>query len=478
MLRKIKDALVTNSLNRNICNTDNTQQEITRYYSVDEFCNKRYEDSQYFSIFHLNIHSIEKHVEAINILINQLQFKFDFLCFTESKINKDTPPKIDISIPGYQDPVGMPTAAKKGGVLIYVKNGIDFKPRPDLNIYKDKELESFFIEVINPNNTKAIVGNIYRHPLMEPSEFTNDYLSPMVDKLSAENKIVYLAGDWNFNLLNFSTNDDTMNFIDKMMGNLIMPTITVPTRIHSNGGTLIDNIFTNNINSSITGNLTVSISDHLPSFILIPNPITKHTKKSNIYRRDTKNFNKTEFLLDYFTINWDQVIEIEKEDPNKSMKNFIKKLNKLVNKHMPLRKVTRKEQTYMKPWINQYLLRKIEKKNKIYRKFLKTKRSDYKEEAKRLNNEITSTTRRNKKEYYAKYFADHKNDLKKVWQGIKEIINIKHKSQNSPSCIKIGDKYTTDPTTISNQFNNYFSNIAGKILKEGSTVVKSPLLSF
>ena len=55
----------------------------------------------------------------------------------------------DIKLDYYQYPVGTPTEANKGGVLIYVKEGIDFKPREDLNMYKPKELESYFIEVIN-----------------------------------------------------------------------------------------------------------------------------------------------------------------------------------------------------------------------------------------------------------------------------------------------------------------------------------------
>ena len=36
--------------------------------------------------------------------------------------------------------------------------------------------------------------------------------------------------------------------------------------------TLIDNIFSNSVNSSyISGNITTSISDNLPQFLLIPN---------------------------------------------------------------------------------------------------------------------------------------------------------------------------------------------------------------
>ena len=67
-----------------------------------------------------------------------LQFKFDIICLSESKIHKDCDHKIDINIDGYQSPVGTPTESAKGGVFIYVKNGINYKPRNYLEIYKKK----------------------------------------------------------------------------------------------------------------------------------------------------------------------------------------------------------------------------------------------------------------------------------------------------------------------------------------------------
>ena len=91
----------------------------------------------------------------------------------------------------------------KGGVLIYAKNGINFKPRHDLNtlVYKDKVLESFFIEAINTSGKNHIVGVIYRHPSMAPTTFVNEHLKPLTSRLAAENKNKYIAGDFNLDLL-------------------------------------------------------------------------------------------------------------------------------------------------------------------------------------------------------------------------------------------------------------------------------------
>ena len=53
-----------------------------------------------------------------------------------------------------------------GGVLLYIKKAINYKLRPDLRIYKKRELESVFIEIIQKNFKNIVVGFIYRHQYM------------------------------------------------------------------------------------------------------------------------------------------------------------------------------------------------------------------------------------------------------------------------------------------------------------------------
>ena len=130
-----------------------------KYYSVNEHNNKKFNSNKHFSLLHLNIHSLQFHIEELRIALQTLNLKFDFICISETKIYKNKDPTTDITIDGYQDPVGIPTEAQKGGVCIYTKIGIDWKPRVDLNIYKPKELESYFIEVMN-SGKNSIIGTI------------------------------------------------------------------------------------------------------------------------------------------------------------------------------------------------------------------------------------------------------------------------------------------------------------------------------
>ena len=67
------------------------------------------------------------------------------------------------------------------------------------------------------------------------------------------------------------TDMNTSNFFDTITSNLMVPHIIYPTRISSTSKTLIDIIFSNSLNFSLgtSGNLTLSISDHLAQFLII-----------------------------------------------------------------------------------------------------------------------------------------------------------------------------------------------------------------
>ena len=125
------------------------------YYNVDEFRSCKFSPSKNFSIMHLNIHSIQAHIGELISLLNMIDHKFDIIAISESKLSKD--PNTDINIPSYHEPSITKTEAGKGGTMIYVAKGHNFKPRKDLEIYQSKDLESTFIEVINPKESNDIV---------------------------------------------------------------------------------------------------------------------------------------------------------------------------------------------------------------------------------------------------------------------------------------------------------------------------------
>ena len=86
-------------------------------------------------------------------------------------------------------------------------------------------------------------------------------------KISKENKLFYIMGDFNLDLFNCHSHLFVTEFLDIMYSNMFFPLITRLTRITSNTATLINNIFTNHLdNYSFRGLLFTDISDHLPMF--------------------------------------------------------------------------------------------------------------------------------------------------------------------------------------------------------------------
>ena len=138
------------------------------------------------------------------------------------------PPAINIDIEGYSIEQ-TPTEASCGGALLYIANKFQYKTRPDLLIYKTKSLESIFIEILCQNQQNIVVGCIYKHPCMEIDEFISDFLTPLLEKLSSENKSVFLMGDFNINLLQCNDNDHISEYFNMLTSNNILPHINYNT---------------------------------------------------------------------------------------------------------------------------------------------------------------------------------------------------------------------------------------------------------
>ena len=51
------------------------------------------------------------------------------------------------------------------------------------------------------------------------------------------------------------------------------------------------------------------------------------------------------------------------------------------------------------------------------------------------------------------------NNLRKLWDGIKELVNIKPKNNASINCILVNGKTITAPMEIANNFNIYFTKL-------------------
>ena len=121
---------------------------------------------------------------------------------------------------------------------------------------------------------------------MDLSEFNNDYLNSVSEKLLREkNKHIILMGNFNVDLLKYTADTSTAQFQDQMYSSSLLPQTTSPTRSSTKSKTLVDNTFsTDSPEEPISGNIITSISDHLAQVLLFP--IEKTKGKKEIYKSE------------------------------------------------------------------------------------------------------------------------------------------------------------------------------------------------
>ena len=177
-------------------------------------------------------------------------------------------------------------------------------------------------------------------------------------------------GDFNIDLLKTDSVPSSNHFFNTMNSKFFAPYILQPTRPASK--TLIDNIFLNTIDySSYFDNLTTQLSDHLFQFVILESFIKELVpKKLNLKERNFKCFNEREFVEIINTTHWEEILQLEKNDPNTSLENLYSHLNYILNEFAPYKKVSKKEyKLKSKPWISkdiQFLMWQCDKCFRTY----------------------------------------------------------------------------------------------------------------
>ena len=86
-------------------------------------------------------------------MLSILNFEFSVITITVTKIQHNNPITFDTTLKNY-NLYHTPTESSAGGTLIYVSDKLNSKDRTNLNIYKSKELESTFVQIINKKKKK------------------------------------------------------------------------------------------------------------------------------------------------------------------------------------------------------------------------------------------------------------------------------------------------------------------------------------
>ena len=327
--------------------------------------------SQCFSSCHINIRSINANLSHFENYLQLLSIDFPVIAITETWLTDIT---CDLYSWTEYNFVEQHRSNKcGGGVGIFLQNHLNYIKRNDLNISNDS-CESLFVEIDRTNlirEKNIIIGVIYRPPKTEISHFI-DIMKDIMDKIKNENKICYLVGDYNINLINVDSHGLTSEFNDIMYSGGFIPLITRPTRVTRTSATLIDNIYGNQIldrDHSLSGIMLTDITDHYPIFH-IANYVHAQDAEYSITRRNYTTRNKDNFISQLSNIDWTDVLQ--SDSTQRAFSLFQNKMGNLHDNCFPLQHISKIYNT-RKPWLSDTLRDAIKKKNKLYRKSIKIK---------------------------------------------------------------------------------------------------------
>ena len=430
------------------------------------------------SLIHFNIRSLTSNKHLIDEFLCLAEIPPDIICLTETKLNNNSNLD-DILIEGYHFFQNNATSLF-GGTALYVSDALSCKQRKDFEINIPGEVEASVIELTLPKKSsknskqpKLFVASIYRHPHNNHDDFFQ-ILNEKLCKLGKNDRIVML-GDTNLNFLkNSKLIQDYKNLLLSLnVRNLINKHCTRPT---ASGGTLIDHLLTNVSCSKMqTGVLQYDISDHLPIFGIVDTAVTRTHEKEVTHVRKFNTDKSGEFVkeLEKNCAN-DKINPHANFDPNAALTKLISNLQTTYNNVFPLVKLSkRSRKKFKKPWITSSILSMIKTKHRLFKKYLKNKTPLNFEQYKAQRDFVKRSINLAKKRYYCRIFEENKNNAKKTWRTLNNVLNRK-KNAGSPLPAELempdGNKIT-GRRKIVNKINEYFvkkgPKLASRIRNDG-----------
>ena len=131
-------------------------------------------------------------------------------------------------------------SCKGGGIVIFILDSLFYKLRNYLCI-NCKDTESLSIEIPN-NQTRNITFNVVYRPPDGDLNLCEKLFKKILSDSTTVNKIFFLAGGFNIDLLDFETNKNMQSFVNLMFELSMIPTINKPTRVTKHTATAIYNI--------------------------------------------------------------------------------------------------------------------------------------------------------------------------------------------------------------------------------------------
>ena len=332
----------------------------SRYFTLPELSSLQLSSND-FSILHTNIRSLSFYHDELVSLSAHTNLNLDVMGVSEIWHSNDNPISSNVDIPGYKF-LKTKSVTQNDGVGLYIRYSLTYNPRIDLDSCTN-DFETVWVEIYNVNDKNFLICCVYRHPSSNINNLTFHFQNHL-SKLSSD-KLLFIMGDFNVNLLDFTSHTPTSDFVNNFFSHSLLPCIHHPTRVSEHRASIIDNIYTNTTNANIvSGNILMQITDHFSQLMVLKNTHVSHSKSESL-KYDYSKFVDDAFLEDFNQIDFNY-LENSDLDINSKFDRFLKDLNTLTNKHAPIKRLSRKEKRLKdKPWLNKRILKMMRIRDRI-----------------------------------------------------------------------------------------------------------------
>ena len=242
--------------------------------------------NHHLSFIHYNVQSL---LPKLDFLQAEL-YGFDLVACTETWLH----PAIDnedVLIPSFNPPERKDRQTDRyGGVILYVKEGLHYCRRRDL---EPRDIECIWVEIINKHK-HVLFGVFYRPPNADSDYYTAIETSLNLAVDTSFNDII-ITGDFNFNMLIPNTARKINSLCFQFA---LQQSVDEPTHYTETSPSLIDLIHVHNPNTHIASGvgdpfLNQALRYHCPVFGLV-----KFSKpKVQSYTRHIWNYDQGDFQL-------------------------------------------------------------------------------------------------------------------------------------------------------------------------------------
>ena len=421
-------------------------------------------------IIQLNIRGLKGKLDELSNLLGKLKYP-DVVILNETWLKDSDTNRIRINNYAFK---GKPRLNKKGGgVGFLIRTDVIHRHRHDLELSEPTpSCEHSCIE-IKGDTKNIIISSMYRPPNTDVNDFLNKFKSILYNiKRTGLESIIGL--DHNLDLLKQAVHARTQEFLECILDQNMLPTVTKPTRISKTSATLIDNIL---ISEKLQSNYESAIliddmSDHLPCILTLKNHKDMHTPIMRT-KRNINNVTINKMLSDLSKIDWTE--SLNNKNATESFSVFHSILMSTLNKHAPEQVIKKKLSKSSCPWMSKGFRQSLLKSKRLYTKSLTNPSIAL--EYKTYMSILRKCKRKLKLTYYQSKCLEFKNNGKKMW----ELINKINGKNNDKTCII--DKVTinnikyTQGRDIANNFAKYFSTV-GRDFANKTMPPQTPLQNY